>query len=135
MTGGFLLDSDIAIHLRDGTGDASARVAALGATPRLPLITRIELEGGVAAVPALRGWRRAALDRLLGALQVLPADNAVVDAYADIVAKLGYSRRQVFDRLIAATAIVNDLTLITMNADDFRTIPGLALEAWPTPAQ
>jgi predicted nucleic acid-binding protein len=135
VTSGFLLDSDIAIHLRDGTGNASARLAKLGATPQLSLITRIELEGGVAAVPALRGWRRAALDRLLVTMPVLPIDDAMVDAYASIVAALGYSRRQVFDRLIAATAIVNDLTLITINATDFRAIPGLSLEVWPAPAQ
>ena len=132
---GFLLDSDIVIHLRDGTGGVGARLPTLATTPRLSLITRIELEGGVVSVPALAGQRRAALDRLLATLPILPIDEAVVDGYAKIVAALGYSRRQVFDRLIAATAIANRATLVTMNAGDFRAIPGLELEVWPSPAQ
>jgi predicted nucleic acid-binding protein len=35
--------------------------------------------------------------------------------------------------MIAATAIVAGATLITMNAQDFRGIDGLRLEAWPSP--
>ena len=42
---------------------------------------------------------------------------------------------RILDRLIAATAIVHDLTLVTINGADFRDIPGLKLEAWPAPDQ
>ena len=127
---GFLLDSDAAIHLRDGTAGVSQRLVTLGVIPHLSLITRIELEGGVVAVPALREHRRTALDRLLATLPTLPVDDKVAAQYRTIVEALGYSRRQVLDRLIAATAIVHQLRLITMNADDFRVIPGLSLEVW-----
>ena len=35
-----------------------------------------------------------------------------------------------FDLLIAATALVHDLTAITNNADEYRRIKGLRVENW-----
>jgi predicted nucleic acid-binding protein len=58
-----------------------------------------------------------------------------VEQYGDIVRANGFSRTRVFDRLIAATALVHDLTLVTINGADFRDNPGLNLEVWPVPAQ
>jgi tRNA(fMet)-specific endonuclease VapC len=37
------------------------------------------------------------------------------------------------DLLIASVALVYDLTLVTHNTADFRSIPGLRLEDWLTP--
>jgi tRNA(fMet)-specific endonuclease VapC len=37
------------------------------------------------------------------------------------------------DLMIAATAIVHDLTLVTHNTRDFKCIPGLRLEDWLQP--
>ena len=62
-------------------------------------------------------------------------DEHVVEQYGHIVRDCGFTRARVFDRLIAATAIVHDLTLVTINGPDFRDIPGLKLEVWPAPAQ
>lgn len=73
------------------------------------------------------------LDKLLSRFVVVPFDASVVRIYGQIVAACGFSRPRILDRLIAATAIANDLTLITINAADFRDIPGLKLEAWPAP--
>ena len=42
----------------------------------------------------------------------------------------GFSRRLVVDRMIAATALANDLSLATLNPRDFRDIPGLKIEDW-----
>ena len=99
------------------------------------MVTRIELEGGVHRMPTLAARRRARLDELLTEMPVLDFTAPMAGIYGDIVQKLGYSRPRILDRMIAATAIVHGLTLITMNADDFRGIPGLALEIWPAPAQ
>lgn len=67
-------------------------------------------------------------------MHVLDFDTRVADRYRDILAVCGYSRSRVFDRVIGATAIVHDLTLITINGADFRDIPDLKLEVWPAPA-
>ena len=97
-------------------------------------MTRIELEGGVYAKPLLADKRRDALKILLDRLAVLDFDAATADAYRAIVAQTGYSRPRILVRMIAATALVHGLTLITINGDDFRDIPGLSLEIWPSPA-
>jgi tRNA(fMet)-specific endonuclease VapC len=91
----FMIDTDIAIHLRDGDPDILAKVEALGSEVMLSIITRVELEGGIIREQPQTGVRR-----------------------------------KILDRMIAAQALVNRVTLITRNPGDFADIPGLALEAW-----
>jgi predicted nucleic acid-binding protein len=43
----FLLDTNVAIHLRDGDSMVTQRVAALEGAVLISLVTRVELEGGV----------------------------------------------------------------------------------------
>lgn len=131
----FLLDTSIAVDLRDERDVVVDRIAELAGPYALSLITVVELEGGVAANLAWRERRRRAVDRLLAQTTTLPFDDKIVDAYRSILTAVGFSRRRILDRLIAATAIVNDLTLITFNRPDFSDIPGLRLEVWPAPAQ
>ncbi len=83
--------------------------------------------------PALAARRRAAVDILLAVLPVLPFDAACLAAYRQIVETAGFSRRKVIDRMIAATALVHHLSLITLNRRDFADVPGLDLEVWPSP--
>jgi len=130
-----LIDTNIAIHLRDGQRDVMAGIAALSQRPAISLMTRVEMEGGIYRDPQFVEERRAAADALVRLFDIKPLDDAVVTAYGRIVATCGFSRTRIIDRLIAATAIVNDLTLITVNATDFRDIPGLRLESWPAPVQ
>jgi tRNA(fMet)-specific endonuclease VapC len=125
-----LLDTSIAIHLRDGTACVGDQIANLTSQAFLSAISRVELEGGVAAVPELSALRRAKLDVLLADLDVIEFSDEMAEAYGRIVLKSGYSRRKIIDRMIAATAIVADLTLVTANGDDFCDIDGLQLEIW-----
>lgn len=125
-----MLDTNIAIHLRDGDPAVTASVAALEGAILLSIITRVELEGGVHREPAGAGVRRARLDAIVATLPVVPFDDAAADAYRAIVEQAGYSRRKLLDRMIAAQAIVCRAGLVTRNADDFRDIPGLRLEVW-----
>lgn len=130
-----LVDTNIAIELRDGNPAISEEIATLGSRPALSLLTLVELEGGVYSRPEIMRTRRIALDALLRRFDIAPFDTRVVEAYGRVVAACGFSRRLILDRLIAATAIVNDLTLITINGADFRDIPDLRLEVWPSPTQ
>ncbi|UVO51916.1 PIN domain-containing protein [Sphingomonas sp. SUN019] len=130
-----LIDTNVAIYLRDQDREIIIRLFALDDAPKLSIISLVELEGGVVAKPDLATVRRKNLDTLLAKVVVAQFDRAVVEEYRGIVEAIGFSRRRILDRLIAATAIANDLTLITTNGVDFRDIPGLKLEVWPTPAQ
>lgn len=126
----WMLDTNVAIHLRDGDPAVTQAVGALDGAILLSILTRVELEGGVYRERANAGVRRARLDAILAVLPVVPFDDAAADAYRAIVEQAGYSRRKLLDRMIAAQAIVCRAGLITHNADDFRDIPGLQLEAW-----
>jgi len=62
----------------------------------------------------------------------LPFDDAAADAYGRIRAHLLTAGTPIgpHDMLIAAIAVANGLTLVTHNTDEFRRVPGLALEDW-----
>jgi tRNA(fMet)-specific endonuclease VapC len=89
----YLLDTNVAIHLRDGDATATSRVAALEGAILLSVISRVELEGGVYRDPAQAGIRRPRLDAMLAALPVLAFDDTAADAYRQIVEAVGYSNR------------------------------------------
>jgi predicted nucleic acid-binding protein len=126
----YILDTNVAIRLRDGDEDIARRVGELDGAVLLSIVTRVELEGGVYRVPAEAGVRRARLNALLAALPVLAFDDAAADAYAAIVAAAGYSRRKLLDRMIAAQAVVHRATLVTMNPGDFADVPELEVLSW-----
>jgi tRNA(fMet)-specific endonuclease VapC len=126
----FLLDTDVAIHLRDGDAAITAKVSALDDAVLMSIVTRVELEGGVYREPAHAQVRRARLDAILAAIPTVAFDDAAADAYGEIVASAGYSRRKLLDRMIAAQALVHRSTLVTINAGDYADVPGLSLLAW-----
>lgn len=123
-----LLDTSIAIHLRDGDASVRTRFAQLDQIPVLSIVTVVELEAGVISRDA--SSRRANLDLMLREIDVRPFGNAQAAAYGGIVAAVGYSRRKVLDRMIAAQALTDDIPLLTLNGADFRDIPGLRLIEW-----
>ena len=126
----FLLDTDVAIHLRDGHPEITDKVAALDDVVLISIVTRVELEGGVYREPAYSQIRRARLDAILAAVPAIAFDDAAAEAYGAIVAGAGYSRRKLLDRMIAAQALVHRASLVTMNASDYADIPDLTLVAW-----
>jgi predicted nucleic acid-binding protein len=125
-----LLDTNVAIYLRDGDRAITDKVAALNDAVLMSIVTRVELEGGVYREPAHARLRRARLDALLEAIPTIAFDDEAAEAYGAIVAQAGYSRRKFFDRMIAAQAIVHRASLVTMNADDYADIPELSLVKW-----
>ena len=116
--------------MRDMTSDIIAKVDALDGAVMMSVVTRVELEGGIHRDPALAATRRLRVDAILAAIPVLAFDDAEAAAYRLIVESTGYSRRKILDRMIAAQAIVQRATLVTMNAANFSDIPGLQLLRW-----
>ncbi|HEY2659015.1 MAG TPA: PIN domain-containing protein [Caulobacteraceae bacterium] len=126
----FLLDTNVAIYLRDGDPAVTTRVAALDGAILMSVVTRVELEGGVYREPAHAQIRRARLDIMLSAIATLTFDDASAQAYGAIVSGAGYSRRKLLDRMIAAQALVHRATLVTLNSSDLSDIAGLSILAW-----
>lgn len=99
-------------------------------TLTLSIISRYEILRGLKA----RGARTQVADfeRFFDASAVLPLTGEVVTRAAQLYA--GLYRRGEFigdaDILIAATALVEDLILVTNNERHFRRIPGLSVENW-----
>ena len=109
----FLLDTLVAILLRDGNPPVTQKVAVLEGVVLISIVTRVELEGGVYREPEQAPIRRAQLDAMLSAIPALAFDDLAAKTYGAIVASVGYSRRKLLDRMIAAQALVHRATLAT----------------------
>ncbi len=125
-----MLDTSVAIHVRDADEAILARLERTEVPVCLSIVTMVELEGGAMRAPAHAPRRREAIDHLRDAYAVLPFTEENVAAYREIVAALGFSRPQLLDRMIAAQALVSGAMLATLNPRDFRKIPGLTIEDW-----
>jgi len=126
----YLLDTNIAIHARDGTDAFLDKLAEHDGEMLLSALSLAELQRGVYRDPSLMGIRQARLEVLLRGLPVLPFDAPAALAYGRIIAQCGWVRGRDFDRMIAAHAISSNSVLATNNLADFSDIPGLALENW-----
>jgi len=124
-----MLDTNIVIHLIEGEPAMVDRLANLPDRPCLSVVTLVEIMGGLSrggAAPNLR----ARTEALVSALTILDFGREQADCYDGIVIQLGYARNKVFDRMIAAQAIIAGATLVTRNITDFQDIPGLSTESW-----
>lgn len=128
-----IVDTSVAIYLRDDHSVMREAVAALPSAPMMSVLTRVELEGGIYRNPAEATLLRRRVDLLLRIMPELPFTTREAAIYGKIVDRCGCSRARVVDRMIAATAVAEDATLITINGSDFRDIPDLKLEVWPSP--
>jgi len=132
----FLLDTNVVSEWTKPRPDPQV-VAWLAAADEdrllLSVITLAELRNGVASLPP--GRKREQLDVWLShdlrerfAGRLLPVDATVADRWGSITAAVKAVGRtiQAMDALIAATALVHDLTLVTRNQTDF-AIAGVSL--------
>jgi tRNA(fMet)-specific endonuclease VapC len=126
----YLIDTNIAIHARDGTDAVLAKLAEHDGEVLLSALSLAELQRGVYRDPSLIAIRQARLEVLLRGLPVLPFDASAAVAYGRIIAQCGWARRRDYDRMIAAHAISSHSILVTNNLADFSDIPGLSMENW-----
>ncbi|MNF14030.1 tRNA(fMet)-specific endonuclease VapC [compost metagenome] len=66
---------------------------------------------------------------------MLPLNAEAARAYGPIRAATHERKADVMDKLIAAHAIAEDLTVVTRNVRDFATYPGLRIEDWTASPQ
>lgn len=97
----------------------------------ISVITASELLHGVhrASTSAARARRAAFVEHLLSAIEPLPITTAVARAHAEIWAELESKGNLIgaHDLWIAATALSQDIKVVTANARDFERVPGLSV--------
>ena len=125
-----MIDTNIAIHARDGDDWAINRLAEHEGRIALSVLSLAELQRGLYKMPAHTAERQPRLAALLNGIPILPFDEQAVEAYGGIIAALGWSRSRDFDRMIAGHALSTRSVLVTRNLADFRDVPGLEIETW-----
>jgi tRNA(fMet)-specific endonuclease VapC len=126
----FLIDTNIAIHARDGSEPVLDKLVEHSGAVLLSALSLAELQRGVYKSPEYSALRRARLNTLLEGLSVAPFDSAAAEAYGWIIAQIGWSRSRDMDRLIAAHALAIQCVLVTANVADYVRVPGLTIENW-----
>jgi tRNA(fMet)-specific endonuclease VapC len=129
----YLIDTNIAIHARDGTDSVLSKLADHDGEVLLSALSLAELQRGLYKDPALTALRQVRLEVLLRGIPVLPFDASAARAYGEIIAQCGWAKGRDYDRMIAAHAIGSGSVLVTANVGDFRDIPGLSMENWVIP--
>jgi len=114
-----LLDSNIVIYLGD-PADPELSERVLAEPAGVSVATMVEVLG----YHLLTREEEADLRRTLEQFVVFPVDSTV----AERAVVLRQQRKMgLGDAIIAATALVHDLPLVTRNTDDFKHVPGLRL--------
>lgn len=128
----YLLDTDTLSYAVRGDGDVLDRFLDAGPTPCfISALTWYELLFGIER-SARRPTLLAGLETIRELIIALDVDARVAEAAAVIRAEAAASGRVAgpIDPLIAGTARVHDLVLVTHNTRHFEHIPGLRLEDW-----
>ena len=126
----FLLDTNIVSELRRGVRTHADLLAWFDQQPArslfLSILSVAEIRQGIEKVRRKDPRQDGALDRWLHGLtqyyedRLLYVDGAVAEEWGRLRAGRNVP---VIDALLAATARVHDLTLVTRNVRDFRALP------------
>ncbi|MFZ4777716.1 MAG: type II toxin-antitoxin system VapC family toxin [Terrimicrobiaceae bacterium] len=129
-----LLDTDTCIHLLRGNLAVVARAERHSPGDlAISAITRFELLYGVErCTPAWKVKESGKVRLLLENLVILPFTGETSPHAATIRASLEAAGHPIgpMDVLIAATALENDLPLVTNNLDEFQRVPRLSCLTW-----
>jgi tRNA(fMet)-specific endonuclease VapC len=128
----FLLDTNIVSDLvRNPQGRAAARIASIGeAAVATSLVVAAELRYGAAKKASARLSNQ--LEQVLGALEVIALDVPTDRQYGYVRTRLEAAGTPIGgnDLLIAAHAMVLDMTLVTDNVREFGRVAELRVENW-----
>jgi tRNA(fMet)-specific endonuclease VapC len=132
---GVLIDSSVLIGW-ERTGIDLARAVAGRETEAayLSVITVSELLHGVHRAPSarVRNRRLAYVEAILRGFPVLEVDSATARVHAQTWAAMEAAGTRIgaHDLWLAATCLMHDLRMVTHNLREFRSVPGLEIEAW-----
>lgn len=131
MPDAYLFDTDVLIDAGRGRADATnaLRRAADDAALAVSVVTEMEL-----LVGCRNKEEQAALDQFLQRFNVVPLRPAMSTRAVALMREFRLSHGLLIaDALIAATAIVEDVPLISKNQRDYRFIGSLDLRPYPDP--
>jgi tRNA(fMet)-specific endonuclease VapC len=132
-----LFDTDTLSEVIKGRDDniADAAAAYLQEHRRFTfsVITRYEILRGLEARGATR--QRSTFEAQCLVSEVLPLTDEIVVRAAEVYGSLYRAGRLIGDAdiLIAATALIHGIPVVTNNIDHFERIPGLTVETWRAP--
>ena len=136
MGSGYLIDTNVISELR--RREPEPRVVAWfehrpAAKLYLSVLTLGEIRRGVELAAgerqeALRSWLEAELPAFFSG-RLLPVDGAVAHRWGRLMAEIGRPLPAI-DSLLAATALVHDLVLVTRNLTDVAELPVAVANPW-----
>lgn len=128
----YLIDTDTIVFALRGDEAVKAKFEENKKIPiSISMITYAELVFG--AKRSQNEQRNMILvDHIRDIYPIEELNEGVMEVFADIKAKLLSAgiRIEDMDLMIAATAIYNDMTLVTNNTKHFENVPNLKLENW-----
>jgi tRNA(fMet)-specific endonuclease VapC len=127
----YLLDTNICIYFLKGLFNLDKEIEKAGLSNcYVSEITIAELKFG-AENSEHQEKNRKTVDLFLSKFSIIPIFNSL-DVYAKEKTRLRKKGLPLddFDLLIGATAISNNLTLVTRNLTDFERLKGIDLENW-----
>jgi len=130
----YLLDTNIVSAYVKRPSSLAHRIVQSSGRLAIPTIVLGELHawayGRNDPAPLLKS-----IELALTAFTLLDLDPACAEEFGRLKGQLGRLGKAIdpADLVIASTALVHGLTLVTHNTSDFRAIPGLRLEDWLIP--
>lgn len=121
-----LLDTNVFILWYHGNGDAKFCLRQTRTDWYYAKATRKEL-----LRPPISDAEKQKILALLATLRVIKPDNEIAAAFSDLLRRYPYLRAHQIDALIAATALIKGLPVITTNIRHFAPI--LEIEVMPFP--
>jgi tRNA(fMet)-specific endonuclease VapC len=128
----YLLDTNTVIHFFKGIAGVTGRWALTPpSSMQLSAISLYELQVGM-TTSTMPERRRIELLRILDYIQVIPFGLPEAEKAAQIRADLQTRGKMIgpLDVLIAATALVHELVLVTHDTDEFSRVSHLLWEDW-----
>jgi tRNA(fMet)-specific endonuclease VapC len=128
----YLLDTNICIYFIRGHYGLATRIHSIGLQNcKISEITVAELKYGAEKAPLEKERNRKTIEGFIENIDILPIASGL-DVFAREKARLATTGNIIpdFDLLIGATAIANDLIMVTNNVKHLSRLEGIKIENW-----